>query len=69
MATLDAETPLLDDTVEGVVDYKGQPVLRRKSGGWWSAGFIIGNLFNPIKIQVVVYCLVNGKIEGKCFCD
>ncbi|XP_048332242.2 protein NRT1/ PTR FAMILY 5.10 isoform X3 [Ziziphus jujuba] len=37
------ETPLLlDYTVEGVVDYKGSPVLRSKSGGWRSAGLIIG---------------------------
>ncbi|KAH7533090.1 hypothetical protein FEM48_Zijuj04G0093400 [Ziziphus jujuba var. spinosa] len=37
------ETPLLlDYTVEGVADYKGLPVLRSKSGGWRSAGFIIG---------------------------
>ncbi|KAF3445416.1 hypothetical protein FNV43_RR10592 [Rhamnella rubrinervis] len=37
-----ADTPLLDDTVLGVTDYKGLPVLRSKSGGWRSAGFIIG---------------------------
>ncbi|KAF3445417.1 hypothetical protein FNV43_RR10593 [Rhamnella rubrinervis] len=37
-----AETPLLDATVDGVVDYKGRPVLRSKSGGWRSAIFMIG---------------------------
>ncbi|GAV60748.1 LOW QUALITY PROTEIN: PTR2 domain-containing protein, partial [Cephalotus follicularis] len=38
----DAETPLLDDTVDGSVDYKGSPVQRSNSGGWRSASFIIG---------------------------
>ena len=38
----DMEIPLLLlDTVDGAVDHKGQPVLRSKSGGWRSAGFII----------------------------
>ncbi|KAL3503872.1 hypothetical protein ACH5RR_033713 [Cinchona calisaya] len=36
------ETPLLDDVVEGSIDYKGQPVNRSKSGRWRSASFIIG---------------------------
>lgn len=36
------ETPLLDDIVDGVVDYHGRPVNRSKSGGWKSAYFIIG---------------------------
>ncbi|KAE8056158.1 hypothetical protein FH972_012951 [Carpinus fangiana] len=36
------ETPLLLDTVDGAVDYKGSPVLRSNSGGWRSASFIIG---------------------------
>lgn len=40
--TAGVETPLLDDVVEGAVDYKGQPVLRSSSGGWRSASFIIG---------------------------
>lgn len=35
-------TPLLDDVVEGSVDYKGRPVHRSKSGRWRSASFIIG---------------------------
>lgn len=36
--------PLLqqEDTVPGVVDYKGRSVRRSSSGGWRSAGFIIG---------------------------
>ncbi|XP_024021074.1 protein NRT1/ PTR FAMILY 5.10 [Morus notabilis] len=38
----DDETPLLNDTVDGVVDHEGRPILRSKSGGWRSAGFIIG---------------------------
>ncbi|KAF3445413.1 hypothetical protein FNV43_RR10589 [Rhamnella rubrinervis] len=36
-ASTGAETPLLDD----VVDYKGRPVLRKSSGGWRSASFVI----------------------------
>ncbi|XP_062099542.1 protein NRT1/ PTR FAMILY 5.10-like [Humulus lupulus] len=40
--TADEETLLLNDTVDGVVDHKGHPVLRFTSGGWRSAGFIIG---------------------------
>ncbi|CAI9754302.1 unnamed protein product [Fraxinus pennsylvanica] len=39
---LDAETPLLDDVVNGSVDFKGRPVTRPGSGGWKSASFIIG---------------------------
>ncbi|GMN33847.1 hypothetical protein TIFTF001_041960, partial [Ficus carica] len=38
----DDRTPLPDYTVDGVVDHEGRPVLRSKSGGWRSAGFIIG---------------------------
>ncbi|XP_051139185.1 protein NRT1/ PTR FAMILY 5.10-like [Andrographis paniculata] len=38
----DAEAPLLDQIVEGSVDFKGRPVSRSKSGGWRSAVFIIG---------------------------
>jgi peptide/histidine transporter 3/4 len=37
-----AHTPLLDDVVNGVVNFKGQPVHRSRSGGWRSASFIIG---------------------------
>ncbi|XP_052201221.1 LOW QUALITY PROTEIN: protein NRT1/ PTR FAMILY 5.10-like [Diospyros lotus] len=37
-----AETPLLDDVVVGVLDYKGRPIGRSKSGRWRSASFIIG---------------------------
>jgi peptide/histidine transporter 3/4 len=36
------QTPLLDDGVDGAVNYKGQPVRRSRSGGWRSASFIIG---------------------------
>lgn len=46
----DAETPLLRDTVDGAVDYRGRPVARSASGGWRSAGFIIGSsdFFVPV---------------------
>nr|XP_048323111.1 protein NRT1/ PTR FAMILY 5.10-like [Ziziphus jujuba var. spinosa] len=37
-----SETALLDDTVPDVVDYKDRVVIRSKSGGWRSSGFIIG---------------------------
>ncbi|PKI57515.1 hypothetical protein CRG98_022166 [Punica granatum] len=37
-----ARSPLLDDVVNGAVDHRGQPVRRSSSGGWTSAGFIIG---------------------------
>ncbi|ONH94445.1 hypothetical protein PRUPE_7G017300 [Prunus persica] len=40
--TAGVQTPLLDDVVEGAVDYKGLPVHRSRSGGWRSAWFIIG---------------------------
>lgn len=36
-----AQTPLLDDTVDTSLDYKGRPVRRSNSGGWRSASFII----------------------------
>ncbi|XP_027092924.1 protein NRT1/ PTR FAMILY 5.10 isoform X1 [Coffea arabica] len=35
------ETALLDDVVDGNVDYKGRPIKRSKSGRWKSASFII----------------------------
>ncbi|KAI5555367.1 hypothetical protein BDE02_19G075700 [Populus trichocarpa] len=35
-------TSLLYDIVDGSVDHKGRPVYRSNSGGWRSAGFIIG---------------------------
>ncbi|KAK4800288.1 hypothetical protein SAY86_020775 [Trapa natans] len=37
-----ANSPLLEDVVDGSVDHKGRPVRRSSSGGWRSAGFIIG---------------------------
>ncbi|CAI8595712.1 unnamed protein product [Vicia faba] len=37
----DSETPLLLESVDGVVDFKGRPALRSKSGGWKAAAFII----------------------------
>ncbi|KAG4158118.1 hypothetical protein ERO13_D02G102200v2 [Gossypium hirsutum] len=36
-----AQTPLLDDTIDGCLDYKGRPVRRSSSGCWISASFII----------------------------
>ncbi|KAK1427598.1 hypothetical protein QVD17_16286 [Tagetes erecta] len=38
----EVESPLLNNYVDGVVDYKRRPVLRSKSGCWRSAYFIIG---------------------------
>lgn len=43
MAISTIEAPLLSDTVDGAVDYKGRPVLRSTFGSWRSASFIIGN--------------------------
>ncbi|KAK9100686.1 hypothetical protein Scep_024116 [Stephania cephalantha] len=38
-----AEAPLLvEETMEGIVDYNGQKARRLSSGGWHYAGFIIG---------------------------
>ncbi|XP_034677017.1 protein NRT1/ PTR FAMILY 5.10-like isoform X1 [Vitis riparia] len=36
------ESPLLEDTVAGAVDYRGLPAKRSTSGGWSSSYFIIG---------------------------
>ncbi|KAH7568240.1 hypothetical protein JRO89_XS07G0265100 [Xanthoceras sorbifolium] len=38
----DAEARLLEEPVDGCVDYRGRPVLRSSSGGWRSAKFMIG---------------------------
>ncbi|KAM4122950.1 hypothetical protein ACB094_01G122700 [Castanea mollissima] len=40
--TEESQTSLLEGTVAGAVDYKGNPVLRANSGGWRSASFMIG---------------------------
>ncbi|XP_048331632.2 protein NRT1/ PTR FAMILY 5.10 [Ziziphus jujuba] len=37
-----SQTPLLENIVEGAVDYKGQRVGRSNSGGWSAAALIIG---------------------------
>ncbi|XP_022155213.1 protein NRT1/ PTR FAMILY 5.10-like [Momordica charantia] len=39
---METQIPLLDETVEGAVDYQGRPVHRSNSGGWRSAALIIG---------------------------
>ncbi|KAJ4967005.1 hypothetical protein NE237_018854 [Protea cynaroides] len=36
------EAPLLSDTVEGAIDYKGRPAIRSETGRWRSSVFIIG---------------------------
>ncbi|KAJ4964843.1 hypothetical protein NE237_016692 [Protea cynaroides] len=36
------EVPLLIDTVEGAIDYKGRPAIRSETGKWRSSVFIIG---------------------------
>ena len=53
----EASTPLLDDGVDGVVDYKNGPVLRSKSGGWRSAIFIIGNILQ--NYTCIYLCVLN----------
>jgi peptide/histidine transporter 3/4 len=58
--TQEVRTPLLNDTVDDCVDYKGNPVCRYNSGGWRSASFIIGNtavsfsIFNPA--EAIILC-------------
>ena len=42
--TEESQTSLLEGTVAGAVDYKGNPVLRANSGGWRSASFMIGTV-------------------------
>uniref|UniRef100_A0A2C9U2K1 Major facilitator superfamily (MFS) profile domain-containing protein n=1 Tax=Manihot esculenta TaxID=3983 RepID=A0A2C9U2K1_MANES len=39
--TTSIATPLMEDTVDGTVDYNGRPAHRSSSGGWRSASFII----------------------------
>ncbi|XP_047960567.1 protein NRT1/ PTR FAMILY 5.10-like isoform X2 [Salvia hispanica] len=39
---MDAEAPLVCDTVRGCVNFKGRSVLRSKTGCWKSASFTIG---------------------------
>lgn len=48
----EAGTPLLPKTVDGSVDYRNEPAVRSSSGGWRSAGFIIGTSPSfPAKIR------------------
>ncbi|KAM7515312.1 hypothetical protein LguiA_004895 [Lonicera macranthoides] len=57
----DTSTPLLDDVVDGVVNFKGHPVHRSRSGGWTSASFIIGvevaerNAYYGISSNLITY--------------
>ncbi|KAL7618713.1 hypothetical protein Lser_V15G00985 [Lactuca serriola] len=37
-------TPLLNNFVDGAVDYRGRPAVSSKSGLWRSAYFVIGSL-------------------------
>ncbi|VVB11175.1 unnamed protein product [Arabis nemorensis] len=48
----EARTPLLTETVDGSVDYRSKPAVRSTSGGWRSAGLIIGItlIFPPISV-------------------
>ncbi|XP_010683110.2 protein NRT1/ PTR FAMILY 5.10 [Beta vulgaris subsp. vulgaris] len=45
-SSADAQTPFLlleeEETVDGALDYKGNPAIRSKHGRWKSASFIIG---------------------------
>ncbi|XP_010534099.1 PREDICTED: protein NRT1/ PTR FAMILY 5.10 [Tarenaya hassleriana] len=38
----EAGIPLLPDTVDGSLDFRGKPAVRISSGGWRAAGFVIG---------------------------
>ena len=56
-ALLDSEvgSALLNEhTVNGVVDYKGQPVIRSNAGYWRSAVFIIGTLYNGFPFILIL---------------
>ncbi|KAK9073488.1 hypothetical protein SSX86_007812 [Deinandra increscens subsp. villosa] len=55
------DSPLLNNFVDGVVDYKGRPVLRSKSGCWRSAYFIISVevaerfAYNGVSSNLIMY--------------
>ncbi|GFS45655.1 major facilitator superfamily protein [Actinidia rufa] len=51
----EASTPLLDDGVDGVVDYKNRPVLRSKSGAWRSRNF-----YHSAGVEVAERCAYYG---------
>ncbi|GLT27070.1 hypothetical protein SLA2020_020980 [Shorea laevis] len=53
----DTGTPLLDDPVDGCVDYKGRPVHRSSSGGWRSVSLIIG-------VEVAESFALNGIVSN-----
>ncbi|GKV35208.1 hypothetical protein SLEP1_g43510 [Rubroshorea leprosula] len=56
-----AEAPLLDDTVDGSVDFEGRPVHRSSSGVWRSAAFIIAvevterSAFHGVGTNLITY--------------
>ncbi|RWR81106.1 Proton-dependent oligopeptide transporter family [Cinnamomum micranthum f. kanehirae] len=55
MAISESEPLLQDDTVDGAVDYKGNPVTRSTTGGWRSASFIIGMFYKHIRSQILAF--------------
>lgn len=57
----EAGTPLLAVTVDGSVDYRSEPAVRSSTGGWRSAGFIIGN-FADFPAIFVLLELISSEI-------
>lgn len=55
----DIRAPLLYDTVEGSVDYKGRSVYKFNSGGWRSASFIIGKFFLSFRLEDLLMSLIH----------
>ena len=67
--TEESQTPLLEGTVAGAVDYKGNPVLRANSGGWRSASFMIGIGKKKKKLALLVFLqLVWGLCSISIYC-
>ncbi|XP_023764981.1 uncharacterized protein LOC111913513 [Lactuca sativa] len=57
-------TPLLNNFVDGAVDYRGRPAVSSKSGLWRSAYFVIGNVnHSPPEIKIVVKRIL-GVVHG-----
>lgn len=61
----EAGTPLLSKTVDGSVDYRNEPAVRSSSGGWRSAGFIIGK-FSEIPAKFVSTPSKFAFSDGRC---